>query len=90
MSSAVFCLLSFQHFFGEQGTLRSEILIFFLGVEAGAGLVDVRQVAVSHDAGIGVCDLQLFQQFQQGTFLLRGAGVGRLAVRVEATLVADT
>ena len=34
--------------------------ILRLGIEAGAVLVDVGQVAMSEDPGIGVCGLQFF------------------------------
>ena len=39
-----------------------QILILCDGIEAGAVLVDVGQVAVAEDLGVGVCGLQLFQQ----------------------------
>ena len=52
--------------------------------------MDVGQVAVTEDAGIGVGLLQATEQAQQGAFLPRGAGVGGVAVLVQATLVADT
>ena len=60
------------------------------GIEAGAVLVDVGQVAVAEDAGIGMYFLQTSQQAQQGTFLLRRAGVSRFSVLVESAFVADT
>ena len=63
--------------------------ILFLSIEAGAVLVDIGQVAVAEDPGIGVSGLQLFQQPEQGAFLPRGAGVGGVAVLVQATFVAD-
>lgn len=37
--------------------------ILRLGIEAGAVLVDVGQVAVAEDVGIGMCFLQTAQQF---------------------------
>ena len=63
--------------------------IFCDGVEAGTGLADVRQVAVSHDAGSGMIRLQAAEQPEQGPFLGGCAGVGRLAVGIEASFVAD-
>lgn len=66
-----------------------QILILCDGIEAGAVLVDIGQVTVAEDPGIGVRGLQLFQQFQQGAFLPRGTGVGGVAVLVQATFVAD-
>ena len=50
--------------------------------------MDVGQVAVTEDPGIGVRGLQLFQQFQQGAFLPRGTGVGGVAVLVQTAFVA--
>ena len=67
-----------------------EARILWDGVVAGAVLMDVGQVAVAEDSGVGVCGLQLFQQFQKGAFLPRGTGVGGVAVLVQTTLVADT
>ena len=65
-----------------------QILILRNRIEAGAVLVDVGQVAVTEDPGIGVRGLQLFQQPEQCAFLPRGAGVGSSAVLVQATFVA--
>ena len=67
---------------------RSLLLpIFCLGVEAGAGLVAV-QVVVSQYQGAGVALLQFVQQFLQGLFLGIGAGVGRMSLGIQSSLVA--
>ena len=63
--------------------------ILFLSIEAGAVLVDVGEVAMAEDAGIGVGLLQATEQAQQGAFLAGCAGVGGVAVLVEASFVAD-
>ena len=65
-----------------------QILIFCDSIEAGAVLVDVGQVAVAEDPGVGVSGLQLFQQPDKCAFLPRRTGVGGVAVLVQATLVA--
>ena len=65
-----------------------QILILCDGIEAWAVLVDIGQVAVAEDPGIGVRGLQLLQQFQQGALLPWGTGVGGVAVLVQTTLVA--
>ena len=65
------------------------MLILGFRIEAGAGFRDVRQVAVAEDMSTGVLASELFQQAQQGDFLLRCAGVGGFAVRRQAALVAD-
>ena len=44
---------------------------------------------MAKDAGIGVIDLQSTKQGDEGSFLGRGSGVGRLAIGIETTLVAD-
>jgi len=51
--------------------------------------VDVGEVAVAEDAGIGMGFSQATEQAQQGAFLAGCAGVGGVAVLVEAALVAD-
>ena len=62
--------------------------ILFLSIEAGAVLVDVGEVAMAEDAGIGMGLLQATEQAQQGALLPRGTGVGGVAVLVQTTLVA--
>ena len=64
--------------------------ILFLSIEAGAVLVDAWEVVVAEDAGIGMGFLQATEQAQQGALLLRRAGVGGVAMLVEAAFVADT
>ena len=66
-----------------------EARILFLSIEAGAVLVDVGEVAMAEDAGIGMGFLQATEQAQQGAFLAERAGVGGVAVLVEAPFVAD-
>ena len=63
--------------------------ILFLSIEAGTDLMDVGEVAVAEDAGIGVGLLQATEQAQQGAFLAGCAGVGGIAMLVEAPFVAD-
>ena len=59
------------------------------GIEAGAVLVDVGEVAMAEDAGIGMGLLQATEQAQKGAFLAGRTGVGGVAVFVEAPFVAD-
>ena len=59
------------------------------GIEAGAVLVDVGEVAMAEDAGIGMGLLQATEQAQQGAFLTGRAGVVGIAVLVEAPFVTD-
>ena len=47
------------------------------------------QLAVAENLGVGVVRLQGLQQVPEGSLLLSGAGVGRMAVREQAALVAD-
>ena len=65
-----------------------QILILCDGIEAGAVLVDIGQVAMTEDLGIGMFFLQAVQQPEQGAFLPRHAGVGGGAVHVQAPFVA--
>ena len=65
-----------------------EARILFLSIEAGAVLVDVGEVAMAEDAGIGMGLLQATEQAQQGAFLAGRAGVGGVAVLVQAPFVA--
>ena len=51
--------------------------------------MDVGQVAVAEDPGIGMGFLQATEQTQQCALLPRGAGVGGGAVLVQASFVAD-
>ena len=66
-----------------------EARIFRDGIEAGAVLVDVGEVAMAEDAGIGVGFLQATEQAQQGVFLAGCAGVVGVAMLVEASFVTD-
>ncbi len=67
-----------------------EARILFLSIEAGAVLVDVGEVAMAEDAGIGMDFLQATEQTQQGTFLAGRTGIGGVAVFVQTAFVADT
>ena len=67
-----------------------EGLVFGLGVEAGAGLVDAGEVTMTEDLGLGVVLLQGTEQGGHGCLLEGGTGIGRIAALVEAALVADT
>ena len=51
--------------------------------------MDVGEVAMAEDAGIGMGFLQVAEQAQQSTFLGFGAGVGGMAVLIETAFVAD-
>ena len=64
-------------------------VLVLLGIEAGAVLVDAREVAVTEDDGFGVIDAQRLQQGMQGGLLRCGAGVLGTALGVETALVAD-
>ena len=51
--------------------------------------MDVGEVSMAEDAGVGVGLLQPAQQPQQGTFLAGRTGVGGVAMLVETPFVAD-
>ena len=65
-----------------------EARILFLSIEAGAVLVDVGQVTVAEDTGVGMCGLQLFQQPEKCAFLRSCPRVGRIPLLVQSAFVA--
>ena len=71
------------------GRVILNILIFLLGIEAGAVLVDAREVTVTEDDGFGVVDAEGLEQGVQSGFLRCGAGVLGTALGVETSFVAD-
>lgn len=60
-----------------QPLLLIEISILLAWQETGAILVDIGELAVTQDLGIGVIDLEAAQQGYQGCLLRWGARVGR-------------
>ena len=82
------CLREVGHILLVGGVILN-VLVLLLGIEAGAVLVNARQVAVAQDDGFGVVDEQRLQQGVQGGLLLWGAGVLGTALGVQSTLVAD-
>jgi hypothetical protein len=56
---------------------------------AGTAFVYARELAVTEDAGIGVVTGEIFQQLVEGVLLGLSAGVGGLALLIEASLVDD-
>ena len=77
-------------FFCTYGTERLKILVLGFGIEAGTVFVNLRQVAVTKDQGIGEVSLQTGEHRVQGAFLCRGAGVGVTAFLIQSALVADS
>ena len=59
-----------------------EKLILLARQETGAILVDIGQLAVAQDLGVGVIDLEAAQQGYQGGLLRWGARVGRAPMLV--------
>ena len=51
--------------------------------------MDVGEVAVAEDAGIGMGFLQATEQTQQGAFLVGCTGVGGITVLVQSSFIAD-
>ena len=64
------------------------MLILWDGIEAGAVLMDVGQVAMTEDLGVGMFFLQAAQQPEQGAFLPRCAGIVGISLLVQTTFVA--
>ena len=59
-----------------------EKLILLARQETGAILVDIGQLAVPQDLGVGVIDLEAAQQGYQGGLLRWGSRVGRTSMLV--------
>ncbi len=90
MARAFFTFLPLYPFtFLPLSDIEVDVLEPLLHVEAGAGLADPGEVAVTDDLGIGVVGAEALQQLYHGALLGRRAGVGGIAVLVEAALVAD-
>ena len=65
-----------------QPLLLIEISILLARQETGAILVDIGQLAVTQDLGVGVIDLEAAQQGYQGGLLRWGSRVGRAPMLV--------
>ena len=65
-----------------------QISVLRLGIKAGTAFLDLWQVAVSEDHGIGVVELQRTEQCQQRLLLCLSTCVGIDALRVQSALVA--
>ena len=61
----------------DAATVVLEISILLARQETGAILVDIGELAVTQDLGVGVIDLETAQQGYQGCLLRWGARVGR-------------
>ena len=51
--------------------------------------MDARELAVAEDTGIGVVTGEIFQQLVEGVLLGLSAGVSRMALLIEASLIDD-
>lgn len=51
--------------------------------------MDIREVTMSEDNGVGIAFLEVLEYKQQGSFLCRSTGVIILALFIDATLVTD-
>ena len=66
------------------------MIVFSTGIEAGTGLANPGEVTMTKDLGIRVVGLQGAKKRDEGLLLGRGAGVGRLAIGIEASLITNT
>ena len=71
------------------GGVILNVLVLLLRIEAGAVLMDVGEVAVTEDDGLGVVDAERLQQGMQSGFLRCSTRVLGTALGVETALVAD-
>ena len=65
------------------------MIVFSTGIEAGTGLANPGKVTMTKNLGIGVIGLQGAKKRDERLLLRRGAGVGRLAIGIEASLIAN-
>lgn len=73
--------------FSLSGSLGLQVLILLSRIETGAGLV--AEGTVTYDDGVGIVFLQIFQQLAHGLFLLWRPRVGRVAVCIQPTFIAQ-
>ena len=66
----------------DAATVVLEISILLARQVTGAILVDIGELAVTQDLGVGVIDLEAAQQGYQGGLLRRGSRVGRTPMLV--------
>ena len=60
-----------------------------LDIETRTGLLDPREVSVTDNLGFGIVGAEALEKFDHGLLLGWSASVGRIAVLVEAALVAN-
>ena len=68
---------------------ESDVGIFLCRIEAGTVLTDARKVAMTEDLGIRIVLLQGTEKGNESGLLFGSTGVGRVAVGVETSLIAD-
>lgn len=69
--------------------MRESEVGVLLGIEAGTVLTDARKVAMTEDLGIRIVLLQGTEKGNESGLLFGSTGVGRIAVGVETSLIAD-
>ena len=68
---------------------ESDVGIFLCRIEAGTVLTDARKVAMTEDLGIRIVLLQGTEKGNESGLLFGSTGVGRIAIGVETSLIAD-
>ena len=68
---------------------ESEFGVFLGSVEAGTVLTDARKVAMTENLGIRIVLLQGTEKGNESGLLFGSTGVGRIAMGVETSLIAD-
>ena len=61
-----------------------------LYIETWAGLANTREVSMTNDVGIGIVDAEVLQKLYHASLLGFGACVGRIAIGIQTTFIADT
>ena len=66
-----------------------DVLQPFLYIKARTGFLYPRQVSVTYDLGVRIVETKLLEQVLERGFLGGSAGIGRIAVGIKSTFVAD-
>lgn len=69
--------------------MRESDVGVLLGIEAGTVLTDARKVAMTENLGIRIVLLQGTEKGNESGLLFGSTGVGRIAMGVETSLIAD-
>ena len=70
--------------------MKVDFLQPLLDIKVGTALSDPWEVSVADDFGIGIVEAEALQKLYHRALLGFGSGIGRIAVGIQAALVADS